>query len=153
MRLTGGTPFASPMNFSSNRLSIFLDNVTDPSQLTLGTKFVGGFFTDADASFLSSVLSTQRLYYVYGDGNGPLSFNGKNYYNIYDFVPGYQDTYTIGLGVEATTANFAGGSSLGQVTTFTVVVPEPTTTAMALVGVAYGSWEMMRRRRRTCRPS
>jgi hypothetical protein len=152
MRLTGGAPFASAMT-SANRLSIFLDNVTDPSQLTLGAKFVGGFFTDADASFLESVRSVQRLYYVYGDGNGPLSYNGKNYYNIYDFVPGYQDTFNIGFNVEATTANFAGGSSLGQITTFTVIVPEPTTTGMALAGIAYAGWTVIRRRLRLSRAS
>lgn len=145
IRLTGGAPFASAMT-SANRLSIFLDNITDPSQLTLGTKFVGGFFTDADASFLFSVLDAQRAYYVYGDGNGGFSFNGKNYYAIYEFVPGFQETYNIGFTVEPTTANFAGGSSLGQVTTFTVIVPEPGTAALALGGLAYGCWTLVRRR-------
>lgn len=147
MRLTGGAPFSSTMT-SANRLSIFLDNITDPSQLTLGTKFYGGFFTDTDASFLAFVSGAQRLYYVYGDGNGPLSYNGKKYYNLYDFVPGFQDTYNIGFDVEATTANFTGGSSLGQVTSFTVIVPEPSSVALAIAGVTYGIWKLRRRRKR-----
>jgi hypothetical protein len=134
VRLTGGTPFSAPLS-SANNVSIYFDSITDPSQFAVGTKFTGGFFTDADASFLASVQSARYSYYVYGDGNGPYSHDGKNYYSIDTYVPGFTSTYNVGVGVETTTANFSGGSSLGQVATFTVIVPEPAACAISLAGL------------------
>jgi hypothetical protein len=134
VRLTGGTPFSAPLS-SANNVSIYFDSITDPSQFAVGTKFTGGFFTDADASFLASVQSARYSYYVYGDGNGPYSHDGKNYYSIDTYVPGFTSTYNVGVGVETTTANFSGGSSLGQVATFTVIVPEPAACAITLAGL------------------
>jgi hypothetical protein len=147
VRLTGGTPFSAPLS-SANNISIYFDSITDPSQFAVGSKFTGAFFADADASFLPSVQSARYSYYVYGDGNGPYSHNGRNYYSIDTFVPGFTSTYNVGVGVETTTANFSSGSSLGQVTTFTVVVPEPSTYCMALAGLACGGYSMFRRRKR-----
>jgi hypothetical protein len=150
LRITGGAPF-SASNTSANTIEIFFPNITEASQIAVGAKFLGGFFTDADASFLSSISSSTFTFYAYGDGNGPFSYKGSNYYALNDVAPGFLSTYTVSVGVEPTTANFAGGSSLGQVSTFTVIVPEPTATAMALAGVVFVACEIRRRRR--SRPS
>jgi hypothetical protein len=152
LRLTGGTPFSAALA-PTNIVAILLDNITEPAQLTVGTKFSGGFFTDADSSFRDLIAYANFSYFVRGDGNGPFTFGENNYYSLPSFISGFGETYNIEIATEATTANFAGGTSLGQLSTFTVIVPEPTTTAMALAGVAYGGWEIARRRRRTCRPS
>lgn len=147
MRLTGGTPFSDTFT-STSIMAILLDNVTDPSQVAVGTKFAGGFFTDADTSFRSSIAHATFSYFVYGDGNGPFSFGDRNYYSLPAFVPGFGSTYNVEIGVEATTANFAGGSSLGQVSTFTVIVPEPSACVLTVAGLACGSYAFSRRRKR-----
>jgi uncharacterized protein (TIGR03382 family) len=46
-------------------------------------------------------------------------------------------------------ATFSGTTStvtIGQVTTFTVVVPEPATITLAALGVAIAAWTLRRRR-------
>jgi hypothetical protein len=50
--------------------------------------------------------------------------------------------------VSGTTSFANGGSALdGQVTTFTVVVPEPASIALAVIGVAMAGYAVRRRRR------
>jgi len=150
LRLTGGGPFASALT-SANIMNVFLADLdaagvaTFLSEAGLGMKYTGAIFTNADASFLSSVVSGRYAFYFLGDGNGTAAtINGQGYYGLRDIDPNW--TRTLALGTEAVTANFSSGSELGQVMTFTVAVPEPSTMVllgMAGIGVA---WQTFRRR-------
>jgi hypothetical protein len=150
LRLTGGGPFASALT-SANIMNVFLADLdaagvaTFLSEAGLGMKYTGAIFTDADTNFLSSVVSGRYAFYFLGDGNGTAAtINGQGYYGLRDIDPNW--TRTFAIGTEAVTANFASGSELGQVMTFTVAVPEPSTIAllgMAGIGIA---WRTFRRR-------
>jgi fibronectin-binding autotransporter adhesin len=139
LRLTAGTPFTAPLG-SSNAVDVYFDVASFGGSAA----FRGGFFTDAAADFLATIQAADFTYYVRGDGQGPTSYNGVNYYELSAWDPAYSvsvSTPTVAL------ADFAGGTvTNGRVTEF-VVVPEPGTTAgLAALTAALAAWRAARRR-------
>ena len=151
LRLTSGSPFASGLT-SANTKTLFLNFTKE--QLTLGTTLEGGFFTDADFDF-TSFLNNQTWnnagfqIYVLGDGQGTDNrLNGQGYYNWRNPAMFGWDQ-SVFMSTVPRTANFGGaGNVTGQVMLLTVAVPEPSTYAMALAGLACGGFGMWRRRKR-----
>jgi len=106
------------------------------STLSFGETFQGGFFTDASASFLSSIQNAEFTYYVLGNGLGTAkTYNGQGYYLLdTSFWPSYESV-TVST-VSVASANFADGTvTNGQVMQL-VVVPEPGAIGLAVLGVA-----------------
>ena len=132
LRLTAGSsPFASALG-SGNAIEVYLG----VSSLALGDTFQGGFFTDASASFLSSIQNASFTYYVLGNGLGTAkTYNGQGYYLLdTSFWPSYESV-TVST-VSVASANFADGTvTNGQVMQL-VMVPEPAAIGLAALGVA-----------------
>ena len=140
LRLTGASPFVSGSLSAANVVSLYL-----PANVASGDVFTGGFFTDLSSSsfstFLSSVTSGNFVAY-YLDSSGSFAYGG----NMYSLLA---NQVTVGTATVSGTTTFANGGSAvdGQVTTFTVVVPEPATVALAVIGVALAGYAVRRRRR------
>jgi hypothetical protein len=78
----------------------------------------------------------------YLDSSGTVAYGG----NMYSLLANQVQVGT--TTVSGTTSFATGGSAVdGQVTTFTVVVPEPATVALAVIGVALAGYAVRRRRR------
>ena len=132
LRLTDPTtPFTTTLG-ASNAIDVYL-GVTS---LSLGDTFQGAFFTDASASFLSSIQNAAFTYYVLGNGAGTAkTYNGQGYYLLdTSFWPTFESV-TVST-VSVASANFADGTvTNGQVMQL-VVVPEPAAIGLALLGMA-----------------
>lgn len=139
LRLTAATPFSTAMS-GSNTVSVYFDQ---PS-MAAGSVFRGGFFTDTASEFDASIAGATYVYYIRGDGNGTAAtYNGQSYYLLQNLLSGL----TIDRSTTAATADFGGGSPVsGYVLTFSAV-PEPSTYAMAIAGLAGGGFSMWRRRK------
>lgn len=131
LRLSSATaPFAGSLT-ASKVIDIYFGAGT-------GT-FQGAFFTDLSGDFSTSIASATYQYYTPGDGNGPYSYRGANYYAL------ASSNVTIST-VNVPTANFADGSvTNGQVAQF-IVVPEPATCTVALSIGALAAAVIRRRR-------
>jgi fibronectin-binding autotransporter adhesin len=132
LRLTGTAPF-SQLLASSNAIDVFL-NV--PS-LTANAVFRGGFFTDRDADFITSIRNATYTYYLANPSG--TTFHGGTAYSL------YSGPYTFDVVTVAETAAFAGGSEPGYVSQFTAV-PEPA--AVLLAASAMGGLAVARAMRR-----
>ena len=132
LRLTAtSSPFTTALG-SANAVDVYLS----ATSLALGDTFQGGFFTDASASFLSSIQNASFTYYVLGNGAGTAkTYNGQGYYLLdTSFWPSYESVTVTTVSVAS--ANFADGTvTNGQVMQL-VVVPEPAALALAVLGVA-----------------
>ena len=134
LRLTGTSPFASALT-SSNIVNVYFDlaSVGD------GDTFLGGFFTDQQADFLSSISGATYNYFIRDAGGGTI-------YNDQTYSP-FALPVTVST-VASGTADFAAGSANGQITQFSIiVVPEPGGIAL-LASAAVAGWAAFRRRRR-----
>ncbi len=132
LRLTAtSSPFTTALE-SANAVDVYLS----ATSLALGDMFQGGFFTDASASFLSSIQNAAFTYYVLGNGLGTAkTYNGQGYYLLNtSFWPSFESV-TVST-VSVASANFADGTvTNGQVMQLTIV-PEPGAIGLALLGVA-----------------
>lgn len=127
LRLTGGTPFATSLN-DTNEIKIYF-NVTSISS---GDVFAGGFYVD-NGNFLSSISSASVNYYVKGDGNGSITYNGVNYYTLAQYNAQLEGAFS----TMAQSADFGTGTVDGYVSTVTFgVVPEPSTISLSLLAMA-----------------
>jgi len=130
LRLTSPTaPFAAALS-ATNSIDVFLNVAAlAPAEVSRG-----GFFTDLDSPFLTSVQSATWNYYLATPGGG----------TIHDGVAyaAYTGPYTFSLATVAETATFASGTEAGYVVQMTVV-PEP-----AIPAVVVGSMLLALRRRR-----
>lgn len=131
LRLTNATsPFAGSL-ISSNVVDVYFGADT-------GT-FLGGFFTDKAGDFLNEITSATYNYYIPGDGNGPVTYNGNRYYAL----PSGSVTLST---VTVSSAAFADGTvTNGQSSQF-VIVPEP---APCLALLASGALAAILVRRRS----
>ena len=143
MRLQNATPFTAALT-SSNALNFYL-NV---NSLTPSTTYQGGFFTDQNTDFLSSVQNATKAFYVYGSGSGTHLYNGVSYYTLAEYNAAVSGTFNVTLGTfQVGSATFADGTiSNGWVTELTVAVPEPAT--WALLAFSLTTVVVLRRRRR-----
>jgi fibronectin-binding autotransporter adhesin len=155
LRLTGSTPFTSALS-SANTKTLFL-NFTK-AELTVGTGSIlsleGGFFTDLQTDF-TSLLNNQTWnnagfqVYVRGNGLGTDNFlDGVGYYNWRNPAMFGWDQ-SLFLSTVPRTADFGSGNVEGQAMLLTIAVPEPSTWALALAGLACGGWALRRRTGRT----
>ena len=150
LRLTGSTPFTTGLT-SANTKTLFLNFTKE--QLALGTVLEGGFFTNLATDF-TSLLNNQTSdnagfqVYVLGDGDGTdNSLNGVGYYNWRN-ASMFGWNQSLFMSTVPRTADFGSGNVDGQVMLLTVAVPEPSTYAMALAGIACGGLSIWRRRKR-----
>jgi hypothetical protein len=141
LRLTDPTtPFTTTLG-ASNAIDLYLN----ATSLALNDTFQGGFFTDASSSFLSSIQNAAFTYYVLGNGAGTAkTYNGQGYYLLdTSFWPSFESV-TVST-VSVASANFADGTvTNGQVMQF-VMVPEPATIGLALLGAAVSAAALRRR--------
>ncbi len=134
-RLTdASTPFTASLT-AANVLDIYFDRTT----LTVGDVFRGGFFTDKNSDFTSTVSGATYNFYVKGDGLGGIVFNGVNYYTLAAYYPTLAVSTTV---VQVASANFAGGTvNNGWVQQFEITdgpvsaIPEPSTMFLIVVGL------------------
>ena len=130
-----------------------------PGTVTVDTGFTLDLSGAASTTFdITSPLFTAGTYDLV-NGNGSMIFGGV--LNL-TFSGGSYDNGTDVLQLFANTGGFSGdftsvvstGLAAGQFATFNAttgfvsVVPEPSTYAMALAGLACGGWQMWRRRKR-----
>ena len=135
LRLTSATPFISSLT-NANEVDVYLGVTT----FSNGDTFKGAWYTDNSASFTSSITSANFIYYVKGDGNGSVSFNGNNYYALSSLMP---TASVVVSTVNETGTQFSGID--GYATQFVVTIPEPAT--VSLVGGLAFLGLMARRRR------
>ena len=125
LRLTGGTPFSQSLT-SANTVDIFLNIVS----LQANNTFRGGFFTDNNAAFFTSIQSAAFMYYLVNPF-GDTVYNGVNY-------SAYAGQLTFNLSTVQETAAFASGSVTGYVMQVQAidpsVVPEPAIILQLILG-------------------
>jgi autotransporter-associated beta strand protein len=143
LRLTNADPFTSPLT-TGNLVNIYFDVET----LANGDVFLGGFYSDSPnelLDFAAEIGSPTYAFYVLGDGSGTsMSYNGKNYYSLANYDPSLMNIAVSVVTVPQ--ANYADGTIYdGQVTQF-VIIPEPTSLALAGLGVAIAAWALRRRK-------
>ncbi|WP_162025723.1 MULTISPECIES: hypothetical protein [unclassified Lentimonas] len=102
LRLTATTPFISDLD-STNTISIYLNADALQSDLT----FIGGFFTDQSADFLSAISNAQFEFYI-ADDSGGIEFEG-NTYSL------YQGSYRFTPSTKAQDADFGSGTVSGRI--------------------------------------
>jgi hypothetical protein len=147
LRLTDlSAPFASALG-SGNVVNVLFKLSSGTAPVTQGT-YTGGFFTDLNTNFFSSISSGSFAYWVlgaYGTGGDQQQFavgtDGAmvTYSRLGAFSPS--------LSVQTSVVPQTAGAVNGQITQFTVVVPEPATLLLAGVGTALVAWRIVRRRR------
>jgi hypothetical protein len=140
LRLTGATPLTAGLN-ATNVVSLYL-----PANAAAGAVYPGGFFIDSGASFANfqSLVSSGAIVAYYQSGSGAFSYNGQQYALLSD--KGFQVDWGV---TTVPSAGFDGGSTVvtnGQMTTFSVVVPEPGTLALAALGLGLAGYAFRRRR-------
>jgi autotransporter-associated beta strand protein len=135
LRLTNGTtPFTGNLT-AANVVNVYLGSGN--ATLTVGDVFTGGFYTDRNADFLSTISGATFNYFL-ADEAGDVDYNGIKFF-------AYSGPNTITVATANQTANFGAGDVNGYVTTFTVV-PEPTTMVLLGAGVAILGFRLVRRR-------
>lgn len=122
LRLTTPTPFTASLS-AANEVNIYLN----AGAIYNGEVFTGGFYTDSNSAFLSSISSGTFTYLVANVG-GAVLYNGNNY----DI---YSGPFSFTLATVSQSADFGAGTVSGYTTQFTVV-PEPGTCALLGLGLA-----------------
>ena len=122
LRLTDATTPISSTATAANVFDIYFPTITAE------TTFLGGLFTDRNASFESLISAATYNYYT-RDPSGPVSYGGFQY----SALASADVTRTT---VQVASANFSGGTVTNGYTMQFVVVPEPAGIALAGIGVA-----------------
>jgi autotransporter-associated beta strand protein len=144
LRLTDlSTPFAS--NLGSINVVNVLFSLSGTAPVTQGT-YTGGFFTDSNVNFFSSISSGSFAYWVsgtYGTGADQQQFavGPEGSLVTYTRLGAFDPALSVQRSVVPQT-----GTVTGQITQF-VVVPEPATIALAGLGIAMSGYVAWRRRR------
>jgi hypothetical protein len=122
LRLTDANTPISGTATSDNVFEIYFPTITAE------TTFLGGLFTDRNASF-ESLISAATYNYYKRDPLGPVSYGGFQYSSL---APADVTRTT----VQVASANFSGGTVANGYTMQFVVVPEPAGIALAGIGLA-----------------
>ena len=133
------SPFTAAMT-QANVIDLYL-----PGNVAYGQVYQGGFFTDATAtqytSFFDDIKNATYNVYVL-DNAGTTTYKGNNY------SPLSQNLWVDVGTATVPSAGYAGGAITdGQISQF-VVVPEPTSLALAVAGVAAAALALRRRKSR-----
>lgn len=136
-------PFASALG-AANAIDVYLG----VASLARNDTFLGGFFTDKSADFLTSIQNATFSYYVLGDGHGTAkTYGGQGYYALdSSFWPSFESVEVSTVSVA--NADFAGGSVAGGYAMQLMVVPEPGAICLAAMGIALAAAAVRPHRRR-----
>ena len=143
LRLTDPTtPFASNLG-SGNVVNVLFNLSSGTAPVSQGT-YTGGFFTDRNVNFFSSISSGSFAYWVlgaYGSGSNQQQFavGPGGSLVTYSTLTAFDPALSVQKSVVPQTVT-------GQITQF-VVVPEPATIALAGLGIAMSGYVAWRRRR------
>ncbi|MEY3480947.1 MAG: toxins and related Ca2+-binding domain [Verrucomicrobiota bacterium] len=146
VRITGTTPFSQSLN-GANIINVYFSG---DALYTGGAakQIKGGFFTDQNVNFFSSISGATYNYYFAMSGGGTI-YNGTEYVTQaqYEATKGFNLTIT--ANTFAQSASFDGTTTInGQIVQIDVI-PEPSTYALlALGGAALGIRAFRRRFRR-----
>jgi hypothetical protein len=137
-------PFASALG-TGNVVNVLFNLSGTAAPVTQGT-YTGGFFTDSNVNFFSSISSGSFAYWVsgtYGTGADQQQFavGPDGSLVTYSRLGAFDPALSVQRSVVPQTVTVTG-----QITQF-VVVPEPTTLALAGIGIAMSGYVAWRRRR------
>ena len=137
IRLTAGSPFLSNLS-AGNVVDVYL-NV---GSIAVNDTYEGGFFTTLSANDLLTALSGATFNFFGKATGGSVTFNGESYNPLTSFAG------ITGANVSTTsvTANFGAGPVSGSGMQF-AIVPEPSSLALAGLGVALAGYAAWKRRR------
>jgi autotransporter-associated beta strand protein len=144
LRLTDlSAPFASALG-AGNVVNVLFRLSSGTAPVTQGT-YTGGFFTDRNVDFFSSISSGSFAYWVlgaYGSGSSQQQFavGPEGSLVTYSRLEAFDPALSVQKSVVAQTSG-----PTGQITQF-VVVPEPATIVLAGVGIAAAVLTLRRRR-------
>jgi ribosomal protein L27 len=143
LRLTDlSAPFASALG-TGNVVNVLFSLSGTAAPVTQGT-YTGGFFTDSNVNFFSSISSGSFAYWVsgaYGSGSDQQQFavGASGSLVTYSRLSAFDASLSVQKNVVPQT-----GAVTGQITQF-VVVPEPGTLALMGIGIGIAAWNIRRR--------
>jgi fibronectin-binding autotransporter adhesin len=133
LRLTDAAAFLGSHLTAANVIDVYFDIAS----VGAGGLFEGGFFTSLPANDLFTAVENATFQYWIRDTSGTTSFNGVNY--------GRLSSTSVSLQAATVTRNFGAGDVSGSVTQF-VIVPEPASIALAMIGIGIAVVGLRQRR-------
>jgi autotransporter-associated beta strand protein len=145
LRLTDlSAPFASALG-TGNVVNVLFNLSSGTARVAAGT-YTGGFFTDLNTNFFSSISSGSFAYWVLGTSGSAgdqqqFAVGDNGSLVTYSRLGAFDSSLSVQVSVVPQT-----GAVTGQITQF-VVVPEPATIALLGIGIGLAAWNFRRRSR------